>query len=59
MVDNVRKIKVNESSGYKYKSVPQILLKGKYLNQFGFPIDTKVSVTLSQDQIIITPLDKE
>ena len=56
-----RKIKVNASSGYKYKSVPSLLLKGEYLKSFGFPIDTKVSVKLEYEQIVITPIkeDKE
>lgn len=51
-----RKIKVNATSGYKYKSVPTLMLKGDYLNAFGFPVDTKVSVKLEQEQIIITPI---
>lgn len=51
-----RKIKVNATSGYKYKSVPTLMLKGDYLNSFGFPVDTKVSVKLEQEQIIITPI---
>lgn len=51
-----RKIKVNATSGYKYKSVPTLMLKGDYLNAFGFPVDTKVSVKLEQEQIVITPI---
>ena len=48
-----RKIKVNATSDNYYRPVPTLQLKGKYLNQFGFSIDTKVSVILSQGKIII------
>ena len=54
-----RKIKVNASSSFEYKRVPTLMLKGKYLNDFGFPIDTKVSVKLEPEQIIITPIRQE
>lgn len=54
-----RKIKVNATSGYRYKDVPTLMLKGEYLNAFGFPIDTKVSVKLEQERIIITPIKEE
>lgn len=51
-----RQIKVNATSGYKYKDVPTLMLKGDYLNAFGFTIGTKVSVRLENEQIIITPI---
>lgn len=54
-----RKIKVNATSGYKYKSVPTLMLKGDYLNAFGFPVDTKVSVKLEHEQIVITPIKED
>ena len=54
-----RKIKVNATSGYKYKSVPTLMLKGDYLNAFGFPVDTKVSVKLEREQIVITPIKED
>lgn len=50
-----RKVKVHATSGYHYKATPTIQLKGNYLKSFGFDIDTKVSVTISENQIIITP----
>lgn len=50
-----RKIKVNATSGYKYKDTPTIQLKGSYLEQFGFSIDTPLNIFLSKNQIIITP----
>jgi len=54
-----RRIKVNATSGYKYKSVPTLMLKGEYLNAFGFPVDTKVSVKFEHEQIIITPIKEK
>jgi antitoxin component of MazEF toxin-antitoxin module len=54
-----RKLKVNATSGYKYKQVPTLRLKGNYLNTFGFGIDTKVSVKLENEQIIIIPIKNE
>lgn len=50
-----RKIKVNATSGYKYKDTPTIQLKGSYLERFGFSIDTPLIISLSENQIIITP----
>lgn len=49
-----RDIKVNATSGYKYKEVPTITLKGDYLKAFGFTINTRVSVELSEGKILIT-----
>lgn len=56
-----RKVKIHGTSAYQYKQVPTLILKGDYLKAFGFDIDTKVSVRLEQEQIIITPVteDKE
>ncbi len=54
-----RKLKVNATSGYKYKPVPTLMLKGDYLKTFGFNIDTQVSVRLENEQIIITPINKK
>ena len=51
-----RKLKVNATSGYKYQNTPTLQVKGKYLEEFGFPIGTKVSVSLEQGKIVITPL---
>jgi len=51
-----RRLKINGTSGYKYQEVPTLQIKGKYLEQFGFPIGTKVSVRLENNKIVITPL---
>lgn len=58
MQKSKRSIKVNATSGYKYKDVPTITLKGNYLKNFGFPIDTKVSVELAEGKITITAISK-
>lgn len=36
MAKNVRELKVCAHSGYHYKDVPQIQLKGVWLREFGF-----------------------
>ena len=51
-----RRLKINATSGYKYQDVPTLQLKGKYLEQFGFSINTKVVVSLEKDRIIIAPI---
>ena len=51
-----RRLKINGTSGYKYQEVPTLQIKGKYLEQFGFPIDTKVAVSLENNKIVIIPL---
>ena len=48
-----RNIKVNATSGYKYKQVPTIILKGNYLEQYGFTIDTKLEIEMSDSKIVI------
>ena len=42
MQKSKRNIKVNATSGYKYKDVPTITLKGDYLKEFGFSIGARV-----------------
>lgn len=54
-----RKLKVYEQSNSykKYESVPTIILKGKYLNEFNFYPNSKIQVELQKDKIIITKID--
>ncbi len=47
MKKSKRNIQVNATSGYKYIEGPTIILKGDYLKNFGFPIDTKVFAELA------------
>ena len=51
-----RRLKINATSGYKYQDVPTLQLKGKYLEQFGFSIGTKVVVSLEKDRIVIATI---
>ena len=50
----IRNIKVLEQSGYKYKPTPAIMLKGKWLAEFGFDIATPVQVQCEEGRLIIT-----
>ncbi len=51
-----RKIKVNAESSYKYKPTPTIKIKGNYLVEHGFNIDTILNIEIEEDKIIITPI---
>lgn len=39
-----RNLKVIEQSGYRYQATPTVMLKGKWLSEFGFDIGTHVKV---------------
>lgn len=51
-----RKLKVKRTSGYHYTPTPTIQLKGDYLIPFGFSIDTQLTIDITQDKIVITPI---
>ena len=55
---NIRELKVYAQSGYHYKEVPQIQLKGAWLREFGFIEGTPVKVNCEDGRLIIT-LDSE
>lgn len=50
---NARNMKVCGSSGYKYKTVPAIMLKGLWLNEWGFGIDDEVVVKCENGKLVI------
>lgn len=50
-----RKIKVYEQSGYNYKGVPAIMLKGQWLKELGFEAGNYISVSCENGKLIITP----
>lgn len=53
-----RKLKVyNGSQGNGY--VPQIILKGKWLEQSGFPTGTFISVECEDGRMVITPREAD
>ena len=51
---NARSMKVCGQSGYKYKTVPAITLKGKWLEELGFHLGGYVQVKCENGQLIIT-----
>lgn len=52
---NVRSMKIQEQSGYRYKPTPTIILKGQWLKELGFEIGEYVSVSCEDGRLIITP----
>ncbi len=48
-----RELKVCRSSGYKYKPTPTIILKGQWLQQFGFEIDDKLKILCEDGKLTI------
>lgn len=52
---NIRELKVCAQSGYRYREVPQIQLKGAWLREFGFTEGTPVRVNCENGRLIITP----
>lgn len=53
----IRKLKVYEQSGYRYKGVPTIMLKGKWLREFGFDYGTPIRVECDGGRLVITKVD--
>ena len=51
-------MKVYEQSGYQYKPIPAIILKGKWLEELGFASGTPVLVKCQGGQLTITPADE-
>lgn len=49
-----RSVKVYGQSGYKYKEMPTIMLKGLWPKEAGFDIGDYISVTCEDGKIIIT-----
>ena len=46
-------LKVYRQSGYQYKNIPAIILKGKWLEQAGFEIDDKIELYIKEGTIEI------
>ncbi len=55
MKKDVRKIKVYEQSGYKYKPTPTITLKGQWLEELGFGAGTLLTVRCEEEKLVIAP----
>lgn len=54
-----RTMKVCEQSGYQYKPTPTITLKGAWLEDWGFKIDTPIIVQCEKDRLIIIKKESE
>jgi len=54
----MRQLKVVEQSGYKYKPTPTIILKGQWLQDFGFEPGSRVEVKCATNQLIISVINK-
>lgn len=52
-----RRLKVCEQSGYRYKPTPTLMLKGAWLEEWGFTPDMAVSVQCEDGRLIITPVE--
>lgn len=52
-----RKLKVCEQSGYRYKPTPTLMLKGAWLEEWGFTSNMSVSVQCEEGRLIITPME--
>lgn len=51
-----RPMKVYETSGYHYKPTPTIVLKGQWLEQFGFGAGEKISVHCEEGKLTVTKI---
>lgn len=54
---STRQLKVYETSGYRYKPTPTIMLKGQWLEDFGFEINKPVRVKCEGGRLVITLKD--
>ena len=55
---NKRHLKVYSQSGYRYKEVPTIILKGAYLDALGFSAGTPIMVDCKNGKLTITIAEK-
>ena len=49
-----RTLKVYEQSGYKYRTIPTIMLKGQWLAELDFQIGDNISVSCEEGKLVIT-----
>ena len=54
-----RKLKVYKGSGKNYKTVPEIILKGDWLKQYGFTENPPIHVLCEDGKLTITPRDPD
>lgn len=54
-----RRLKVyGQSNGYNYQDVPTIVLKGKWLEEFGFEIGVDLLVECEDGKLIIKAIER-
>lgn len=53
-----RSVKVYEGSDRNYKPLPQIRIQGKWLEEHGFEIGTKLNIECEGGRLIITKADE-
>ena len=53
-----RELKLYETSGRNYKSIPQIRLQGDWLKDFDFDIGTPINVECRGGKLVITRSDE-
>lgn len=58
MIKDKRTLKVCEQSGYRYKSTPALMLKGAWLEEWGFTVNTPVTVQCEEGRLIIMPREE-
>ena len=58
MKKNKRTLKVCEQSGYRYKPTPALMLKGAWLEEWGFRPNMPVVVQCEDGRLVITPREE-
>ena len=58
-MSEIRKLKVYETSGRNYIPTPTIILKGKWLGEYGFDMNTLISVDCEDGKIVIKPREPD
>lgn len=53
-----RRLKVCEQSGYRYKPTPMLMLKGAWLEEWGFTANMSVNVQCEEGKLIIMPIEE-
>lgn len=56
---SVRNLKVCGQSGYQYKTIPSIMLKGQWLNDWGFEIDDAIVVKCEDGKLVISKAEAD
>ena len=58
MKKDKRTLKVCEQSGYRYKPTPALMLKGAWLEEWGFTTNMSVTVQCEEGRVVITPREE-